>query len=77
MHTDQARAGVFADMYCQEKRQSEGLESDDAEEMLPFVANPMNHGSFGCTRKWETSVKQVLSTTHSDSFGRWLWREEL
>ena len=77
MHADQARASVFAQRYCEEKRLSEGEESDDVEEMEPFVKEPRKHGSFGSTKRWETSVKQIPRTFHPEKFEKWLWREEL
>ncbi|KAH8589278.1 hypothetical protein B0O99DRAFT_637256 [Bisporella sp. PMI_857] len=75
MHGDQARASVFAKRYVDLKHISEGGDSANAEEVLPYVTEPNKHNNFGTTKKWESKVKDVPMGLREEGFEKWLWRE--
>ncbi|RDW82478.1 putative set-containing protein 5 protein [Coleophoma cylindrospora] len=75
LHSDQARAKTFANRYRALKVLAEGPDSLDAREIMPFARKPATHESFGATKKWAASLKQIPKDTDPESFERWLWRE--
>jgi len=77
MHSDQARASVFAKRYCDAKMMAAGKDSVDLLEMLPFVRDPSKHDSFGVTKDWKAAVGQVPRDLEKADFERWLWRENV
>jgi len=76
MHGDQARAGVFAKKYCDEKAVAEGSDSANVLDMLPFINNPSKAASFGSTQDWKSSVSDVPKGMDAESLEKWLWRED-
>lgn len=75
LHSDQARAKTFANRYRALKVLAEGPDSVDAFEIMPFARKPATHDSFGATKKWAASLKQIPKDTDPESFEHWLWRE--
>ena len=77
MHSDQARARVFAKKYCDAKKMAAGKDSLDLLEMLPYVKKPASHESFGSTDQWKSAVGDMPKGVTPDEFRRWLWRENV
>lgn len=75
LHGDQARASAFASQYCSQKRRMEGPDSVDAAEIELYIEDPSRHASFGSTQDWKTSVDEVPKDLDTESFDKWLWRE--
>lgn len=76
MHSDAARASVFAEEYCALKRASEGPMSTAASEVGLYVERPERFASWGKTREWMSRVEDVPKRVERGKFERWLWREE-
>jgi hypothetical protein len=76
MHSDLARARVFAKQYCSAKKMAAGDDSIEYLEIKPFVKNPQKHDSFGSTEQWKTSAGSVPKGLGRRAFERWLWRED-
>ncbi|PSS28173.1 hypothetical protein M430DRAFT_32646 [Amorphotheca resinae ATCC 22711] len=77
MHGDQARASAFASKYCELKRLSEGPESANVREAMPYVADPRKHKGFGKTQDWKTDLDQIPKGLDDEDFEKWLWREKV
>ncbi|KAL3418128.1 set domain-containing protein 5 [Phlyctema vagabunda] len=75
LHSDQARAKTFANRYRSLKVLAEGADSVDALEIMPFARKPSSHDSFGATKKWAQSLKQIPKDLDAENFEKWLWRE--
>ena len=77
MHSDQARARVFAKKYCEAKKMAAGKDSIDLLEMMPYVKKPATHSSYGSTNDWKTEIGDMPKGVTADEFRRWMWREDL
>jgi hypothetical protein len=76
MHSDQARARVFAKKYCEAKKMAAGKDSIDLLEMMPYVKKPATHSSYGSTNDWKTEISDMPKGVTPDEFRRWMWRED-
>jgi hypothetical protein len=77
MHSDQARARVFAKKYCEAKKMAAGKDSIDLLEIMPYVKKPVAHSSYGSTNNWKTEIGDMPKGVTADEFRRWMWREDL
>lgn len=73
MHSDQARAKVFAKKCAEARSICEGLDSTETAEMNGYAEDPSSHSSFGGTTKWKSTIDAMprLSDVEQD---KWLWR---
>jgi hypothetical protein len=76
MHGDEARASEFARMYCQLKTLSEGPDSGNLEDVLPFVSDPKSQRNYGELMDWKSDVEDVPRGLDEEAFEKWLWRED-
>lgn len=74
-HSDEARASVFLERYCEAKRMSAGVDGSDVKEMERFVKNPREHDSFGLRSGWKSKVEDVPKNLGESELEKWLWRE--
>lgn len=74
MHSDQARARVFARRCAETRAVCEGDDSADVVEMMAYSDKPSNHDSFGGSTKWKKAVDAVPKDLASDKFEEWLWK---
>ncbi|QDS76452.1 hypothetical protein FKW77_004603 [Venturia effusa] len=74
MHSDQARARVFAKRCAEARAVCEGDDSADVVEMMAYSDKPSKHESFGGSRKWKQSADAVPNDLASDKFEEWLWK---
>ncbi|TID12727.1 hypothetical protein E2P81_ATG10114 [Venturia nashicola] len=74
LHSDQARARVFAKRCAESRAVCEGGDSADVMEMLAYSEKPSSHDSFGGSTKWKQAVDAVPTDLASDKFEEWLWK---
>ncbi|RDI85360.1 hypothetical protein Vi05172_g4826 [Venturia inaequalis] len=74
LHSDQARARVFAKRCAETRAVCEGNDSADVVEMLAYSEKPSSHDSFGGSTKWKQAADAVPKDLASDKFEEWLWR---
>lgn len=75
LHSDEARASVFLERYCEAKRLSAGADGDDVQEMERFVGRPSEHDSFRLRSGWKSDVGDIPRGLGEVEFEKWLWRE--
>lgn len=75
MHSDAARARVFAERSCEGRVRCEGRESQNVEEERRLAERPMEFENFGVTGRWRSGVEDVPGGLGEEGFERWLWRE--
>lgn len=73
MHSDQARASVFAQRARELRLICEGEESVEAENLERLAKDPKRFENFGLTLKWRSDLKGLQSTVDED----WLWRKRV
>ncbi|KAI9745868.1 MAG: hypothetical protein M1818_000549 [Claussenomyces sp. TS43310] len=76
MHSDQARARVFAHRSREARVLCEGEDSPEATLMMALALKPSSHENFGATAKWKTKVDKEPKDLGADLFEKWLWREK-
>lgn len=75
MHSDEARAGVFAEMSARARVLCEGVESGEAANCRDLARKPRGFENFGVTRRWVSRVGEAPEGAEGDE--GWLWREEM
>ena len=75
MHSDQARASVFAQRGRSARLLCEGEESEEAENLENLALKPSIFGNFGATNRWKSKVEDMPQGLSEESFSKWLWRE--
>lgn len=76
MHSDQARARLFAKRSREAREVCEGLDSAEVKNLKGLEEKPSSFENFGVTKKWKSAVDDVPSNLDDDAFERWLWKEE-
>lgn len=76
MHSDAARASVFAKSCADARAVCEGEDSEDAKEMRELQAKPAGFGNWGATKKWKSNVGDVPKQSNKAAFEKWLWKED-
>lgn len=71
LHSDAARASVFARREMEARIVCEGPDSVEAAKTEVFVEAPEKFEGFGATRKWKTDVSDRRDSEE------WLWREKI
>jgi hypothetical protein len=74
MHSDQARASVFARMAYKTRVYLEGQDSPDTQQIKSFMANPANYISYGFSCRWNTPTRQIPKGLDGVEFNQWLWQ---
>ncbi|KAK5128430.1 hypothetical protein LTR85_003098 [Meristemomyces frigidus] len=74
VHSDRARASIFAQRSRDARVICEGPESEEAESLEQLVEDPARFENFGFSRRWESTVDDVPDGASAESFGEWLWR---
>jgi hypothetical protein len=75
LHSDEARAHIFAEKYIAMKTICEGEDCADVQEMKGYMKNPKSHDSYGGSTKWKQGVEKVPKDVDEVGLERWLWRE--
>ncbi|KAF2817588.1 SET domain-containing protein [Mytilinidion resinicola] len=73
MHSDKARAKVFAERSREARVMCEGEKSEEAEIMAALVKDPARFENFGTTKKWK--LEKVPGGLDGIELEKWLWRE--
>jgi hypothetical protein len=74
LHSDEARASVFAEKYIAIKTICEGENGADIQEMRVYAKNPKSHDSYGGTTKWKQDVEKVPKEFAGEEMENWLWK---
>ena len=75
-HSDEARASVFLQRYCDAKALSSGADGSEVLEMKDFVKDPKKHDTYGLKRTWKSTVSSVPKDLSQDQFEKWVWHED-
>jgi hypothetical protein len=76
MHSDAARASVFARLCADARTVCEGEESEEVASMREFQADPAGFGNWGATKKWKSKVEDAPKQgTAEAEVLKWLWKE--
>jgi hypothetical protein len=75
LHSDEARARVFAEKYMAVKSICEGEDCADVQEVRNYAKNPKSHDSYGGSAKWIQGVEKVPKDLDGEEMEKWLWRE--
>lgn len=73
MHSDQARASIFAQRCVEARMICEGEDSTEVERLRGLVKKPMAFENFGATKKWRSRVEDVPRDVDAEAFEGWLW----
>lgn len=74
MHSDEARAGIFAQRCADARRVCEGEESEEGEAMAGLAKKPSGFENFGATKKWKSAVGDLPEVKYGEKFEDWVWR---
>lgn len=74
MHSDQARACVFAERAGETRVICEGQQSTEAAELSTLAAHPCKFENFGVTKKWASKLAAIPRHLDATAFDAWLWR---
>jgi hypothetical protein len=76
MHSDAARASVFARLCADARTVCEGEESEEVASMRELQADPADFGNWGATKKWKSKVEDAPKQgTAEAEVLKWLWKE--
>lgn len=73
MHSDEARASVFAEKCLAARKICEGEDSEEVERLQHLAKNPRSFENFGATKKWQSKMSDIPRHADADAFERWLW----
>lgn len=76
MHSDAARASVFAKLCADARAVCEGEDNEEAKAMRELQAKPAGFSNWGATKKWKSNVEDVPKNSNNDAFEKWLWKED-
>jgi hypothetical protein len=74
MHSDQARARVFARRCAEARAVCEGDDSADVIEMIGYSEKPSTHASFGGSTKWKQAADAIPKDADGPKLKAWLWK---
>lgn len=74
IHSDQARASVFASRAYKARCICEGKDSPETIRMKSLASNPIKHQSFGVSKRWRTMKTGVPNGLSEKEFEEWLWK---
>lgn len=74
IHSDQARASVFASRGYDARCICEGKDSPETIRMKSLASNPIKHQSFGVSKRWRTMKTGVPNCLSEKEFEEWLWK---
>lgn len=77
MHSDEARASVFAQKCADARRLCEGDKSEEGEHMARLAKKPSGFENFGATKKWKSALKDASQEASGVPYDKWLWREAI
>jgi hypothetical protein len=75
MHSDAARARVFAERCRKARVLCEGEDGPNSVELVGIIDNPEADENFGYTNKWKTTVAGIPDRGDAKAFEMWLWRK--
>jgi hypothetical protein len=76
IHSDAARASVFAKACADARSVCEGAESEEATSMRKLQAKPSSFSNWAATKKWKSNVEDVPKSFSNETFDKWLWKED-
>ncbi|KAF2173791.1 hypothetical protein M409DRAFT_62048 [Zasmidium cellare ATCC 36951] len=75
MHSDQARASIFARRARETRIICEGRGSGEAAELEKLASHPEKFQNSGVTTRWKSRADDVPQDSDSTSFEKWLWKD--
>lgn len=75
MHSDAARARVFARKCAEARTVCEGEGSEEVKNMRALEEKPASFANWGATKKWQSKVGDVPEGLSDEAFEKWLWKE--
>jgi len=73
IHSDQARASVFAQKAYEARLVCEGEDSPETVRMKSLMEDPKKHQSFGVSKRWRTGVSGAPKGLGESEFEEWFW----